>query len=86
MMPTAADAYRAARSEARERLNAITEALSQHERRQAAKPKDWGYSGDLGCVNELLREVLQALSPPGDRFTWDDDDVELVREPGEDEQ
>jgi hypothetical protein len=89
-MPTAAEAYRAGQSEARECLNAITEALAQHEHRQAAKPKDWGFPGDIAHVNELLREVLQALTP-GDRFIWDDDDIVPVEpgappEPAKDEQ
>jgi hypothetical protein len=80
-MPTAADAYRAARSEARERLNAIERALFEHERRHDRDPENWGFAGDLGRANELLVEALQALIPPGARFGWEGDEIVILRQP-----
>jgi len=61
---TAAADYSQRAAIAKDLLKRIAGRLSEHQARHAAQPGDWGYSGDLGRVNEELAQVLAAL---GDR-------------------
>jgi hypothetical protein len=61
---TAASDYTQRAAITQDLLKRIADRLSEHQARHAAQPGDWGYSGDLGRVNEELAQVLAAL---GDR-------------------
>ena len=61
---TAATDYSQRAAITQDLLKRIADRLSEHQARHAAQPGDWGYSGDLGRVNEELAQVLAAL---GDR-------------------
>ena len=54
---------------AQDLLKRIATRMAEHQARQAAEPRDWGYVGDLGHINEELAQVLAAL---GDRTGVDE--------------
>ena len=54
---------------AQDLLKRIVTRLAEHQARRAAEPRDWGYVGDLGRINEELAQVLAAL---GDRSGLDE--------------
>jgi hypothetical protein len=62
---TAADAYARLQDEVRATLAAIHGRLDRHAERQARKPLDWGFVGDLSDVRRKLREVKRLLGLPG---------------------
>jgi hypothetical protein len=66
---TAAAAYSQNATTAQNLLKRIATRLAEHQTRQAAEPRDWGYVGDIGHINEELAQVLAAL---GDRSAIDD--------------
>ena len=66
---TAAAAYRQKTATAQGLLKRIATRLADHQTRQAAEPRDWGYVGDIGHINEELAQVLAAL---GDRSGIDE--------------
>ena len=66
---TAEAAYSQNATTAQDLLKRIATRLSEHQTRQAAQPRDWGYVGDLGHINEELAQVLAAL---GDRTGIDE--------------
>lgn len=57
-MTSAAETYRARLAEVRELIRRLDGALRIHERRQSARPNDWGFPGDLGSIAERLRELI----------------------------
>ena len=61
---TASTDYARKTAIAEDLLKRVVTRLSEHKAKQAAQPFDWGFTGDLGCVNEQLAHVLAAL---GDR-------------------
>lgn len=65
---TAAACYAERYAEAQDLLKRIATRLAEHKKRQATAPADWGYSGDLGRINEQLAYVLADL---GDRSAVD---------------
>jgi hypothetical protein len=66
---TAAAAYSQNATTAQDLLKRIATRLAEHQARQAAQPRDWGYVGDLGHINEELAQVLAGL---GDRSAVDE--------------
>ena len=66
---TAAAAYSQNATTAQDLLKRIATRLAEHQTRQAAEPRDWGYVGDLGHINEELAQVLASL---GDRSGVDE--------------
>jgi hypothetical protein len=66
---TAATAYTQKAATTKSLLERIAIRLSEHGTRQAAEPRDWGYVGDLGHINEELAQVLASL---GDRSGVDE--------------
>ncbi len=54
---TAADAYRQRRQAVEAMLNELRGKLDAHAQRAAADPQNWGYAGDLGHVEEVLRDL-----------------------------
>lgn len=65
---TAAACYAERQAECQDLLKRIAMRLSEHQKRQAQEPRDWGYAGDLGHVSEQLAHVLASL---GDRSAVD---------------
>jgi hypothetical protein len=65
---TAAACYAERHAECLDLLARIAHQLAKHQKEQAAAPADWGFSGDLGHVNEELANVLASL---GDRSAVD---------------
>jgi len=61
---TAAGCYAARYAEAQDLLKRIAVRLAEHRKRQAGKPADWGYAGDLGRITEQLAYVLADLGDP----------------------
>jgi hypothetical protein len=60
----AAGCYAARYAEAQDLLKRIAARLAEHRKRQAGKPADWGYAGDLGRITEQLAYVLADLGDP----------------------
>ena len=58
---TAVEAYTRLAVEVNGQLKRLTDALEAHRARHQNNPTDWGYTGDLGHVKELLGEVLAFL-------------------------
>jgi hypothetical protein len=67
---TAAEAYRARRSDVETLLDMLREEVAHHAEYAATEPRDWGFAGDLGHVRDLLVEALAFLAQQ------DRDDVE----------
>ena len=65
---TAAGCYAERHAEVQDLLKRIASRLADHQKRQAAVPADWGYTGDLGRITEQLAYVLADL---GDRSAVD---------------
>ena len=59
---TAADAYRQHRNDIAAVTDLIEQELKVHAERAAAKPKDWGFAGDLAAVKHRLILALAMLS------------------------
>lgn len=59
---TAHEAYLENLVACKRKLDELHRALAAHKREEAADPRNWGYAGDLGHVNEKLGEVLDFLS------------------------
>jgi hypothetical protein len=53
----AAETYRTRLAEVRDLLRRLEGSLAIHERRQCARPADWGFAGDLGHIAERLRDI-----------------------------
>lgn len=53
----AAETYKARLAEVRDLIRRLEGSLAIHERRQSARPDDWGFAGDLGHIAERLREM-----------------------------
>ena len=66
--PAATVAYNARHAETADLLKRIANQLATHAKEQAAEPRNWGFTGDLGHVNEELAQVLASL---GDRSAVD---------------
>lgn len=49
-----------------ELLLKLDEGLKAHSDRQAVDPRNWGFAGDLGHVEELLGRALFALTGEGE--------------------
>ena len=58
---TAAGCYAERYTEAQDLLKRIASRLAEHKKRQATRPADWGYAGDLGRITEQLAYVLADL-------------------------
>jgi hypothetical protein len=61
--PTAVDAYISAQATAAAQLEALAEAIAQHQDATPADSVNWGHVGDLAHVVELLAEALAFLAP-----------------------
>ncbi len=54
---TAADAYRQRRQSVDALLDELRKKIDAHAQRAAADPANWGYAGDLGHAEEVLRDL-----------------------------
>lgn len=63
----AGEAYREKTSEVKQEAYALLRALGAHGRQAEAQPKDWRYSGDMGHVLELIRELNAFLGAHEER-------------------
>lgn len=54
---TAADAYRQRGQAVEALLDELRGKLDAHAQRAAVDPSNWGYAGDLGHVEEVLRDL-----------------------------
>ena len=54
---TAADEYRQRRQTVDALLDELRKKIDTHAQRAAADPSNWGYAGDLGHVEEVLRDL-----------------------------
>jgi len=54
---TAADAYRQRRQAVDALLDELRKKIDIHAQRAAVDPSNWGYAGDLGHVEEVLRDL-----------------------------
>jgi len=54
---TAEETYRQRRETVDALLSELRGKLDAHAKRAAADPKNWGYAGDLGHVEEVLRDL-----------------------------
>jgi len=55
------EAYRAARENLDQRLNAINRLVREHAEQQFKNRRNWGFVGDVNHVVELLDEVIEFL-------------------------
>ncbi len=58
---TALDEYRARGTDIKQLLMELARQLEAHEQKFRAKPKDWGFPGDLGHVREELENLTLFL-------------------------
>jgi hypothetical protein len=58
VMTTAAETYRTRLADVRNLIRRLEGSLLIHERRQTARPDQWGFAGDLGHIAERLREII----------------------------
>jgi len=58
---TAATAYAYHQGLALHRLERVRKALDTHQATAAAKPRDWGFVGDVEAAGQKLLEALAAL-------------------------
>ena len=65
---TAAETYAARAQECHQLIDSLKSRLEEHQGKQAADPRNWGFAGDLDYVIEQLAYVLAAL---GDRSAVD---------------
>ena len=57
---TAAQAqYNAHQASIRSLIKQLEAKLDAHEKRASAHPKDWGFAGDVGHVQEKLTELVE---------------------------
>ena len=54
---TAADAYRQRRQAVAALLDELRKKIDAHAQRATADPANWGFAGDLGHVEEVLRDL-----------------------------
>jgi len=59
---TAAQAYTRRAAEIDSQIKTLLEALAAHRRGHEARPWDWGFTGDLGHVQELLVNINDFLA------------------------
>jgi hypothetical protein len=57
-MTSAADTYRTRLAEIRDLIQKLEGQLAIHERRQAARPADWGFPGDLDRIIDGLTDLI----------------------------
>ena len=62
---TAAEAYAGRANRVRALLGCVEDALEAHAQRAATSPNDWGFAGDLGAAEELLKRALAQLGGAG---------------------
>jgi len=79
---TASAAYAEARANVKAELARIQHRLAEHAERQAARPDDWGFSGDLEHLAATLRELLPDAQA-ANRFIWRDGDIEILKTGGD---
>lgn len=58
---TAAADYAARTARIHALLACIEHSLAEHAKRAAQSPKNWAYVGDLGCAEDLLKEVVDSV-------------------------
>ena len=58
---TAAGAYRAARERVDRQISRIETLLHEHANKATAKPGDYGFTGDLAHVAEVLDDAIEFL-------------------------
>lgn len=61
MTTEAATAYAYQQGLALSRLKRLQQALDAHQAKAAARPRDWGFHGDVEGFNQKLIEALAAL-------------------------
>jgi hypothetical protein len=59
---TLAETYAARATDIDALLDLIQQQMQAHKEEAAAKPRDWGFAGDLEHVRARLSEVLSSLS------------------------
>lgn len=59
---TAASQYESRRREVDKLIKTLQTGLDKHEKKFAKDPDNWGYAGDLGRVEELLKEAVDFIS------------------------
>jgi hypothetical protein len=55
---TAAEAYAARRAQIEQQIADLQQYLIDHERRQKADPRNWGFAGDLANVSAHLNSIF----------------------------
>jgi hypothetical protein len=58
---TASEAYARRVKEIKEKMTLIENIMTLHAERQAKRPNDWGFAGDLAQVDEYVSMAASAL-------------------------
>ena len=58
---SADEAYRAKRALVLGQIELLKRMLTIHDRLESARPRDWGFAGDLGRISELLAETIPSF-------------------------
>jgi hypothetical protein len=61
MTATAKEEYAIRRKEAGRLLRQLDSTINRHAKRQQSRDFDWGYVGDIGRMNEILREAIRFM-------------------------
>jgi hypothetical protein len=60
-MATANEEYDKAHDQVRQKVAELNRRLSDHSTKQTKDTKNWGYVGDMQCLNSELDEILGAF-------------------------
>ena len=58
----ATEDYKASLADAKKKVSTIESILNSHASKQADKPQDWGFVGDMDHINEILKELIDFFS------------------------
>ena len=73
---TAAERYAEHRSDVTALLDLLRQEITEHCKKAALQPNEWGFAGDFGYVRRSLKEVLQFLIAP--RFESNSDASKFI--------
>lgn len=61
-MATANEEYDKAHDQVRQKIAKLNRRLSTHSKAQAKNSKNWGYVGDMQCLDSELNEALKTFN------------------------
>lgn len=63
---SSAEAYQMRQANISIRFAQLLDLLREHAEQAARQPRNWGYAGDLGHMEDMLERAAQAIGAPKD--------------------